>query len=117
MAVGIRDRRSPLQNRKELWFVPAPAATLPVQPLLPLLGTFEFNTLFIVEWKPEHFLLGVADVYDTHEARLYEIDLRSWSPGAPIAPCLVLEFPKPWVGLNGACFIAPSVLLQRQARR
>ena len=75
-----------VQNRKELWFVPAPGATLPVQPLL--LGTFEFNTLFIVEWKPERFLLGVADVYDTHEARLYEIDLRSWSPGAPIAPRL-----------------------------
>ena len=89
--------------------MPAPGATLPVQPLL--LCTFEFNTLFIVEWKPERFLLGVADVYDTHEARLYEIDLRSWSPGAPIAPRLVLEFPKPWVGLNGACFVAPSVLL------
>ena len=29
----------------------------------------------------------------------------------PIAPRLVLEFPKPWAGLNGACFIAPNVLL------
>jgi hypothetical protein len=98
-----------VQNRKELWFVPAPGARLPVQPLL--LGTFELNTLFIVEWKPERFLLGAADIYDTHQARLYEIDLRSWSPGASIAPRLVLEFPKPWVGLNGACFVAPSVLL------
>jgi hypothetical protein len=79
-----------MQNRKQLWFVPAPGATVPVQPLL--LGTFEFNALFIVEWKPERFLLGVADIYDTHEARLYEIDLRSWSPGPPIAPRLVLEF-------------------------
>ncbi|MBV8455789.1 MAG: hypothetical protein JO122_04150, partial [Acetobacteraceae bacterium] len=86
-----------VQNRKELWFVPAPGARLPVLPLL--LGTFEFNTLFIAEWKPERFLLGVADIYNTHEARLYEIDLRSWSPGARIAPRLVLEFPRPWVGL------------------
>ena len=98
-----------VQNRKELWFVPASGATLPVEPLL--LGTFEFNTLFVIERKPERFLLGVADIYDTQLARLYQIDLRTWSPGATISPRLVLEFPKPWVGLNGACFVAPSVLL------
>ena len=98
-----------VQNRKELWFVHPPGETLPVQPHL--LHTFEFNTGLVVEWKPERFLLGVADVYDTHEAKLYEIDLTSWSPGASIAPRLVLEFPKPWVGLNGACLVAPNVLL------
>ncbi len=98
-----------VQNRKELWFVPTPGETLPVQPLQ--LYTFEFNTLFVVEWQPERFLLGVADVYDTHEAKLYEIDLTGWAPGMAITPRLVLEFPKPWVGLNGACFIAPDVLL------
>jgi len=96
-------------NRKELWFVPPPGETLPVQPLH--LSTFEFNTTFVVEWRPERFLLGVADVYDTHEAKLYEIDLTGWSPGAAITPRLVLEFPKPWVGLNGACLVAPNVLL------
>jgi hypothetical protein len=98
-----------VQNRKELWFVPTPADILPVQPRL--LHTFEFNTTFVVEWKPERFLIGVADVYDTHKAKLYEIDLTGWSPAASIAPRLVLEFPKPWVGLNGACFVAPNVLL------
>jgi hypothetical protein len=98
-----------VQNRKELWFVPIPRDTLPVQPRL--LHTFEFNTGFVVEWKPERFLLGVADVYDSHQAKLYEIDLTDWSPGGPITPRLVLEFPKPWVGLNGACLIAPNVLL------
>ncbi len=64
-----------------------------------------------MERKPERFLLGVADVYGTHEAKLYEIDLTGWSPGAPIMPRLVLEFPKPWVGRNGACFVAPDVPL------
>lgn len=98
-----------VQNHKELWFVPAPGSTLPVQPFR--LGSFEFNTTFIVEWKPERFLLGVADVYGTHQARLYEIDLTAWSPGMPIAPRRVLEFPKPWAGLNGACFVAPDVML------
>ena len=100
-------------NRKQLWFVPTPGDTLPVQPLL--LHTFEFNTTFVVEWKPDRFLLGVADVYDTHEARLYEINLTEWSPGAAIAPRLALEFPRPWVGLNGACFVAPNVLLAAAA--
>jgi hypothetical protein len=98
-----------VQNRKELWFVPALGDTLPMQPRL--LGKFEFNTAFIVEWQPERFLLGVADVYDTHAAKLYEVDLRNWLPGALIAPRLILEFPKPWAGLNGACFVAPNVLL------
>jgi hypothetical protein len=96
-------------NRKELWYVPAPSRTLPMQPQL--LGSFEFNTTFIVEWKPERFLLGVADVYETRKARLYEIDLTAWSPGAPITPRLVLEFPKPWFGLNGAAFVAPNVMI------
>ncbi len=98
-----------VQNRKELWFVPVPGDVLPVQPLL--LQTFEFNTLFVVEWQPERFLLGVADVYQTHEAKLYEIDLAGWSPGGPISPRLVLAFPEPWAGLNGACLVAPDVLL------
>jgi hypothetical protein len=98
-----------VQNRKELWFVPTPADVLPVQPRL--LQGFEFNTTFVVERQRERFVLGVADVYDTHRARLYEIDLTDWVPGAAIAPRLVLEFPRPWVGLNGACFVAPNVLL------
>ena len=96
-------------NRKELWFVPTPGNTLPVKPIH--LFTFEFNTTFVVEWTPNRFLLGVADVYDTHEARLYELDLTGWTPGAEITPRQTLEFPKPKVGLNGGCLIAPNVLL------
>ena len=98
-----------VQNRDELWFVPAPVKTIPVQPML--LHRFELNTTFIVEYKPERFLLGVADVYETLEAKLYELDLSDWSPGAPVAPRLLLTFPEPKVGLNGACLIAPDVLL------
>ncbi|HLG81761.1 MAG TPA: hypothetical protein VKY22_12145 [Bradyrhizobium sp.] len=98
-----------VQNRKELWYVPTPGKDLPVAPAL--LHGFEFNTAFVVEWQPDVFLLGVADVYETHEARLYAIDLRGWTPNQPIKPRLLLEFPRPWVGLNGACMIAPNVLL------
>lgn len=98
-----------VQNRSELWFVPSPARGFPVEPHL--LRTFEFNTTFVVEWKPERFLLGVADVYNSHVARLYELDLRHWTPGSDIAPHLILEFPEPHAGLNGACLIAPDILL------
>jgi hypothetical protein len=98
-----------VQNRRELWYVPTPGETLPVSP--GLLHTFELNTTFVVEWQPDLFLLGVADVYETHEARLYAIDLRGWTPGQSIKPRRMLEFPRPWAGLNGACLIAPNVLL------
>ncbi len=96
-------------NRKELWFVPTPGDALPVEPAH--LHTFEFNASFVVEWKPDRFLLGVADVYATKESRLYELDLTGWSPGSPVSPRLVLKFPEPKVGLNGGCMIAPDVLL------
>ncbi len=98
-----------VQNRRELWFVPVPGDRLPVEPVL--LHTFEFNTLFVVEWRRDRFLLGVADIYDTHEARLYELDLKGWAPDKPIEPRFVLGFPEPWSGLNGACLIAPDVML------
>lgn len=98
-----------VQNRKELWYVPAPGPVLPVAPTL--LHAFEFNTTFIVEWQPDLFLLGVADVYATLQAHLYAIDLRGWQPGQTIQPRLLLEFPQPHAGLNGACTIAPNVLL------
>jgi hypothetical protein len=98
-----------VQNRKELWFVPTPSDKRLAVPAL--LHTFEFNTTFIVEWQPDRFLLGVADVYATHEARLYEIDLSGWRPGDAIAPRLLLQMPKPWVGFNGAAFVAPNVLI------
>ncbi len=97
------------QNRKELWFVPPVTAQAPVQPAY--LHTFEWNTLFVVEWRPDIFILGVGDVYESHEARIYAIDLRSWSPGEPISPRLVLDLPEPFSGLNGGTLIAPNVLL------
>jgi hypothetical protein len=98
-----------VNNRKELWYVAPPAGQLPVRPAH--LFTFEFNATFVVEWRPDRFLLGIADVYDTHEARLYELDLTDWAFGTAVEPRLVLVLPRPWVGFNGACLIAPNVLI------
>ena len=96
-------------NKKELWCAPAPGEDLPVQPVL--VHTFDMMTMFVVETTPDVFLIGSADVYKTHEAQLYRLDLRGWTPGGKIEPQLVLTFPEPKVGLNGGCLIAPDVLL------
>jgi hypothetical protein len=96
-------------NRNELWLAPAPGERLPVQPAP--VHTFEFNTTFVVEWRTDRFLVGVADVYRSREARIYEVDMRGWSAGRRIEPRLVLELPEPKVGVNGGCLLAPDVLL------
>jgi hypothetical protein len=96
-------------NRNELWLVPAPAEGTLVEPAL--VHTFEFNTMFVVEWRPDRFLVGVSDVYHTRDARLYEMDMRGWAVGQKAAPRLLLDFPEPKVGLNGGCLLAPNVLL------
>ena len=96
-------------NRNELWLVPAPAEGALVEPAL--VHTFEFNTMFVVEWRPDRFLVGVSDVYHTRDARLYEMDMRGWAVGQKAAPRLLLDFPEPKVGLNGGCLLAPNVLL------
>jgi hypothetical protein len=72
-----------VQNRKELWLVPAPGDHIPVQPAL--LHDFEFNTTFVAEWRPDIYLLGVADVYDTGQAKLYRIRRRHHRSGAMVS--------------------------------
>ena len=96
-------------NKNELWLVPTPGEQLPVQPRL--LHTFEFNAGFVVEWKPDRFLVGVADVYRSHEAWIYELDMRGWNAERRIEPRSILELPEPKVGLNGGCLLAPNILL------
>jgi hypothetical protein len=96
-------------STKELWYVPTPEnVPLPIKPIL--VHTFEKMTLFVVESEPDVFIVGTSDVYESHEAELYRIDLSRWRPGNPIAPELLLRFPEPHVGLNGGCLIASTVL-------
>lgn len=96
-------------NKKELWLVPAPAGDAPVAPTL--LHTFELMTMFLAEIEPDVFVLGTADVYDTHRAVLYRLDLNGPASGRPLAPEPLLELPEPHIGLNGGCLIAPRTLL------
>jgi hypothetical protein len=97
------------QNHKELWYVPPVTGQLPVAPTL--LHTFAQNTCAIVEIAPDVFYLATSNVYTDHHSLLHRLDLRGWQPGTPIHPEVVLEFEDPVRGLNGACLIAPKVLL------
>ena len=101
-------------NKKELWCVPGANGALPVTPSL--IHSFEMMTFFVVETEPDIFVIGVADGYDTLEARLHRLDLRKWTVGERLNPELILEFPAPRVGLNGGCLIAPNVLLAAGAK-
>ncbi len=96
-------------NQKELWHVPSPKDELPVEPVL--LHTFDQPTGAIVEVEPDIFYVTTSNAYTTHESFLHRIDLRGWQPGTPIRPEVAVEFQNPVRGLNGACLIAPRVML------
>ena len=97
-------------NKSELWHVPAPKNSLPVQPVL--IHTFDLMTLNIIETQEaDVFYLTASDVYTTRTSRLYRLDLPGWKPGGTIRPELLLEFPEPNVAMNGSCLLSPNVLL------
>jgi len=96
-------------NRKEVWYVPAPRAELPVEPMP--VHKFAHMTMGIVETEPDTFYVCTSDGYTTHESTLERLDLRNWTPGTAILPQPVLEFGEPVGALNGACLVAPGVLL------
>jgi sugar lactone lactonase YvrE len=90
-------------NQKQLWYVPAPGCDQPVTPIL--VHTFDNLAMGIVETEPDIFYVITAG-----QAAMERFDLRGWVPGAPAKPIRVLTFDRP-AGLNGACLIAPRVIL------
>jgi hypothetical protein len=96
-------------NRKEVWYVPAPQAEPPVEPVLVL--KFAHLTMGIVEAEPDVFYVCTSDIYTTHESTLERLDLRDWTPGRAVQPRRVLEFGEPVGALNGVCLVGPRVLL------
>ena len=97
-------------NTRELWYVPPPAADRLVTPVR--LHTFAQLALGIVETEPDVFHIIAANVYSNPSAaNLQRLDLRGWSPGMPVEPKTAFEFPKEARAPNGACLVAPGVLL------
>jgi hypothetical protein len=92
-------------KHKQLWYVPAPAAAdLPVDPVA--MYTFDALTMGIVEGEPDVFY-----VCTWAPPTVQRIDLRGWSPGAPVSATRVLAFDEPGAVLNGCCLIAPRIML------
>jgi alkylhydroperoxidase family enzyme len=96
-------------NKQELWYVPPTTGALPVEPSL--LFKFDEVTTCIVETEPDVFHICTGNGYTTHESYLRRLDLRGWSPGAPVYPELAMQFPEAARAPNGACLIAPRVML------
>lgn len=91
--------------QRQVWYVPAPIGTLPVEPIL--LHTFDEKQLAqsLVEAAPDIFY-----VFTYGDATLHLLDMRGWTPGEPVHPKKVLTFEPP-AGPNGSALLAPGVLL------
>ena len=96
-------------NHNELWYVPPVGGSLPVDPVC--IHKYEQPTLGIVETDSDVFYLCTSNLYTTHESYLHRLDLRDWTPEQPLRTEAVFQFPEPVRGLNGACLIAPRILL------
>ncbi len=96
-------------NHNELWYIPAPIVGELVVPRL--VHTFDPPPLSLVEAEPDLFYICTCNYLTTHESFLQRLDLRGWTPGTPVKPEVVLEFPEPRRGLNGSCLVAPVVML------
>jgi alkylhydroperoxidase family enzyme len=96
-------------NTRELFYVPPWSGTGTVEPLR--LYSFEQLPTGIVEIEPDIFLICASNLYTTHEAYLYRLDLRDWQPGSPVEPTMVFRFPDAAKGLNGMCLLAPGAAL------
>ncbi|MBV9321765.1 MAG: hypothetical protein JO106_17975, partial [Mycobacterium sp.] len=91
-------------KHKQLWYVPAPDADLPLDPVP--VYTFDALTMGIVEAEPDVFY-----VCTWAPATVERVDLRGWSPGAPVTATRVLTLDQPSAVLNGSCLIAPRIML------
>lgn len=110
--LAVREDNSVLiqvANKKELWYVPPVDGQTRVTPVR--LHTYQENAGGIIELDPNVFILLTGNVYTTHESFLHRLDLRNWTPGSPISPQLICQFPERARGVNGFCLIAPGVAL------
>ncbi|TXM99026.1 hypothetical protein FV242_26860 [Methylobacterium sp. WL64] len=96
-------------NHHELWFVPPFQGGDPVE--AKCIHTFEHPVTGIVEVDQDIFYLLVGELYTTHEAYLYSLDLRGWTTESPVQPKEVCPFPKETRGPNGCCLVGPRTML------
>ena len=91
-------------NQGELWYVPVATGGLPVTPVL--LDRLDGLPMGIVEAEPDiYYVCTIGD------AAIERYDLNGWKPGEPVKRERVFTFPTSASGLNGACLLAPGILL------
>ena len=108
----VRDDNSVLVTcvtTKELFYVPPWSGRGMVEPVR--LYCFEQLPTGVIEIELNIFLICTGNLYTTHESFLYQLDLREWQPGSPVAPELVFRFPENAKGLNGMCLLGPGTAL------
>ena len=99
-----------VSDHGELWYVPPYDQTATGEPRL--IHKFpDQPPLNLVEVETDLFYVHTSNIWTTHDSALHRLDLRTWSPGEPVYPLRVLDFPEPVGGLNGSCLLAPSVIL------
>ena len=96
-------------NRKEVWYVPPVHGSQPPEPAL--LVSFEQSPSGIIEAEPNVFLVCASNLYTSHEAFLYRLDLRNWKPGTAVKPELMVQFPESARSLNCSCMIGKTIML------
>ena len=96
-------------NRKELWYVPPALDGQEVAAVC--IHTLEALPTGLAEIAPDVFLMLAGNLYTTHEAFIYRIDLTDWTPGSPIKPELFCRLPDEARAPNGCCLLEPGVLL------
>jgi hypothetical protein len=96
-------------NHKELWYVPPSSDRAEVDPQL--LFTFPHLAMGIVEVEPDIFYITTSEIYSWSASYLYRLDLNGWTPGQPVHPAPILQFPEQARGLNGSCVLTPGLIL------
>jgi len=94
---------------KELYYLAPPSPGADVEPVL--LHTFDELTTGIAELEPDVFVVFTTNAYTTHENYMHRLDLRGWTPGAPVKLELIFTFPKATLALNGCCALSPKAVL------
>lgn len=96
-------------NHRSLWYVVTARKAENEQPIR--LCTFEQAAMGIVELQRDIFVIATSNLWTDHRSCLHRLDLRTWVSGEPVDIRQIFEFPNSARGLNGACVLAPNVML------
>ncbi len=96
-------------NRKELWYVPPTHLGVPAAPQL--VASFDQPPSGIIEAEEDVFLVCASNLYTSHDAYLYKLDLRGWGPHRAVSPEMLFRFPDAARALNCNCMLDRQVML------